>query len=433
MYSAADVEAELLKPDRGKRTSAQNLGLLVASVAVFAATGLLRSSWTYLGILIVVLFIHELGHWLAMRYFGYRDIQMFFIPFFGAAVSGKFTKTTGVRKAIVALAGPAPGIVIGIIAGFIYLKWRKPLFLRYAITSVFINGLNLLPIFPLDGGRFMEAVVFSRHPVVEIVFKVLAVAALAALALRLSSISLGFLALVTLLLVRETYYQCRIVGRLREISGGRAIPESDHMPMELLEPIMPDLAAGVSQGNMRLKVLAGRAESVWRRFSQPPPGLGPTSALLGIYCAIFIFGITGALVFISANRALAQSVVIAHRVTADGRTVLVEEAYWNQHKIAEAQLNDQGLYDGPATMWTDKGVKTRDGNWSKGFWQGDWTTYGPDGAIQSIVTYDNGRPVKYQVSGNGKLTTIAPEAWPMVIKLSMQAAPRRTRQKLAGN
>ena len=43
-----------------------------------------------LAILVGVLFVHELGHWVAMRVFGYRNLKMFFIPFFGAGLGYAF-------------------------------------------------------------------------------------------------------------------------------------------------------------------------------------------------------------------------------------------------------------------------------------------------------------------------------------------------------
>jgi len=51
-----------------------------------------------------------------MKLFGYRDVQMFFIPMLGAAVSGVESNPSSVRKAIVSLLGPLPGIIIGIIS-----------------------------------------------------------------------------------------------------------------------------------------------------------------------------------------------------------------------------------------------------------------------------------------------------------------------------
>ena len=67
--------------------------------------------------LIPILLFHEFGHYVAMRVFGYQDLRMFFIPLFGAAVSGRHYNVPGWKKAIVSLAGPVPGIGLGVALG----------------------------------------------------------------------------------------------------------------------------------------------------------------------------------------------------------------------------------------------------------------------------------------------------------------------------
>jgi len=424
MISAADIEEELNRPNRGKRSAVQSAVLLLLSLGIFTAAGLFDVSWKSLVVLIVVLFIHESGHWLGMRFFGYRNLQMLFIPFFGAAVTGKETNVSGTRRAIVSLLGPAPGILLGIISGFIYLKWREPVFLQAGLMFILINGFNLLPIYPLDGGRFMETVIFSRHSVVEIIFKILATLAFVGLALRLSSITLGILAFVTLVATREAYYQARIVRRLKESLLGQNLPISEKIPTEQLETILPDLSIGFSPSNLKVKPLATRAESVWRRFSNQTPKFWPSMALLGAYGAFFLLAIVGAIGLTAANNPTNEKSVIVHRTIENGKTVAFEERYWNNHKVFEAQLNDQHLYDGPSTSWAKNGVRRQTGFWANGFWQGEWTSYEPNGTAKSTVTYDRGRPSKYQIFKRNEWIEVKPEAWPTPIKLGIQSVPR---------
>ena len=52
-----------------------------------------------------------------MRIFHYRNLRMFFIPLFGAAVTGRNWNVPGWKKALVSLAGPLPGIALGIFLG----------------------------------------------------------------------------------------------------------------------------------------------------------------------------------------------------------------------------------------------------------------------------------------------------------------------------
>ena len=44
-------------------------------------------------LVVLILFIHEMGHFIAMKVFGYNGVNMFFIPLMGAMVTG--AKKTG--------------------------------------------------------------------------------------------------------------------------------------------------------------------------------------------------------------------------------------------------------------------------------------------------------------------------------------------------
>jgi Zn-dependent protease len=429
MISIDYVEGELDKLDRTRRSAIQNLLLLVVSLAVFAATRILNASWTSAAVLIVVLLVHESGHWLAMRYYGYRDLQMFFIPFFGAAVSGKPSTSSGRQEAIVSLMGPAPGIFLGLACGFLYLKWPQPLLFKYAVSSVFINGLNLLPIYPLDGGRFMEAVLFLRHPVVEVVFKVLAAAALGAIALKFSSIPIGIFALFTALLARESYYQGRIARRLVQERGDQPFPQEERIPRAELERALPSLSMGLSEIRLTPKMVAGRAVSVWRRIRKQTPSPRATAALLAVYVAIFAAGAAGVVAYVVMQKAAFTRTMLVYRTGVDGRTVPIVETFWKQAETGEAQLDREGLYDGPATVWTTKGVKREEGAFAKGYWQGDWRTYDAAGNVVQIRTYENGRPVRYRLLKDGVLVDVSPDQWPYLFKSRIQSKPERYSEK----
>jgi Zn-dependent protease len=426
MVSPADVEAELLKPERAKATALQNTLLLLGSVAVYAASGALRWSWSYVAILVVVLLIHEAGHWVAMRCFGYSDLQMFFIPFFGAAVSGKPRNTSSSRKAVVALLGPAPGILLGIGSGILFLKVGHPVLLSYATTSVFLNGLNLLPIYPLDGGRYMETVVFSRHPAVEIVFKILAACALVVLAVWLKSIAFGILAFFTLILTREAFYQNRVVRHLREIAGAPVAPPAEHIPAEYVEAVFPELTAGFSAHQQKAKTLAARADAAWRKFAEVRPRLGATFALLAAYVGVAAVAIGGSVYVLAAVRHRTERTVLVREETLSGGSILLEQRFYLQHKLAENQVGSDGLYDGRAATWHVKGQLQSTGTWRTGFQQGEWKFFDPQGNITFVTTYEAGRPVRYQVGKDGTLVTVPPDDWPFPVKYSVQRKPRGT-------
>ena len=107
------VIAELEKIRNKKGSWLSGAVILGVSVALFLGAGAARWDWHFALLLIPILLFHELGHFVAMRIFKYRNLKMFFIPLLGAAVTGQNYNVAGWKKAIVSLAGPVPGIVVG--------------------------------------------------------------------------------------------------------------------------------------------------------------------------------------------------------------------------------------------------------------------------------------------------------------------------------
>ena len=170
--------------------SGNNSVILLVTLALFVLSQLDKDQ-TAVGIaaLVGVLLFHEMGHLVGMKLFGYRNVKMFFIPFFGAAVSGKRQGMAGWKEAVTLLLGPLPGIILGC-ALVIKLQIRpSPMLHALASVMIMVNAFNLIPVMPLDGGRFFHLLLFCRHRYLEITF-----AALAALVL----IASGLLGLVVL-------------------------------------------------------------------------------------------------------------------------------------------------------------------------------------------------------------------------------------------
>jgi len=121
-------------------------------------------------ILTAVVVFHELGHYIAMRMLRYRDVRMFFIPLLGAAVTGRHYNAKGWQRGVVSLAGPVPGILLGLVLMTVALATHDRLAERIALVTLVLNGINLLPFIPLDGGWVVHAIVFSRHYLLETAF-----------------------------------------------------------------------------------------------------------------------------------------------------------------------------------------------------------------------------------------------------------------------
>jgi hypothetical protein len=153
---ARQIEEALEAMDSPRRNALRNLLILAGSLVLFVMFQLVNSSVSGLLILVAVLAIHELGHLAAMKMSGYRDLQMFFIPLFGAAASGSETHPTGTRRAIVSLAGPVPGIAIGVVCAVLFQTTGSAFFMQSARAFLLVNTFNLLPVIPLLEGHLPE-------------------------------------------------------------------------------------------------------------------------------------------------------------------------------------------------------------------------------------------------------------------------------------
>jgi Zn-dependent protease len=186
------------------------------SMLLFALAFGIQVSPRMLILLIGILFFHELGHVLAMRFFGYKDLQILFIPFLGAVASGKKESVASWQEVVVLLAGPVPGILVGTL--ILSTGWGvENLWVRdCAQLMLFVNYLNLLPIVPLDGGRVMSIAFFDRFPRVQFVFSAASALAVIGVGIWLGEMLISCIGLVLLAGVPRQLVQVRTVTKVKE-------------------------------------------------------------------------------------------------------------------------------------------------------------------------------------------------------------------------
>ncbi len=150
--------------------------------------------------------LHELGHSLAARAFGIRTRQITLLPIGGVAeLDGKPRKP--LHELVIALAGPAVNVLIAALLAVGLVVFASSTGLRLsgftelepsAVTlgvtllagNIGLAVFNLLPVFPLDGGRVLRALLafrFGEHRSLQI----------AALVGQLGAAALGGWALLT--------------------------------------------------------------------------------------------------------------------------------------------------------------------------------------------------------------------------------------------
>lgn len=157
--------------------------LLLGTLALFIASYSSIFEPQKLLIFVAVLLLHEGGHVLAMKIFGYRNTVMLFIPFLGALATARKDNASLTEKVWISLAGPLPGLALGIglaisfgmsdLADPNMAAWLEDTnwIRETSWMLIILNLFNLLPIYPLDGGQVADLLLFSRNPYLGVVFK----------------------------------------------------------------------------------------------------------------------------------------------------------------------------------------------------------------------------------------------------------------------
>ncbi|MBS0241909.1 MAG: site-2 protease family protein [Proteobacteria bacterium] len=124
-------------------------GSMLATLWIYA----LLYGWRFAAGFIGLLFVHEMGHYLAARQRRLDVSLPYFIPFFGAAIMLREQPHDAETEAYVAYAGPFVGSLAAFACYFIGRETGDKLWFALAQAGFFLNLFNLVPIHPLDGGR----------------------------------------------------------------------------------------------------------------------------------------------------------------------------------------------------------------------------------------------------------------------------------------
>ena len=133
--------------------------LLVASGSMLVSIAAYTTIWGFqfaLGF-VVLLFVHEMGHVIALKREGIKASLPMFIPFLGAVISARSLGDNAAAEARVGLAGPILGSIGSAACILIWQATGNDFWRALAFTGFFLNLFNLLPVVPLDGGRAMAA------------------------------------------------------------------------------------------------------------------------------------------------------------------------------------------------------------------------------------------------------------------------------------
>ena len=147
--------------------------LLLLVFLIFIGIGGQQSGLTtavYVLALFASVLLHEIGHALVARAYGVRTLEIVMYPIGG--VSRLEGKPKPQQEPVIALAGPAVNLIIGVALlatqnDFLPLeKLTVPtdanLIERIGVGNVLLGVFNLLPAYPMDGGRILRALLALR-------------------------------------------------------------------------------------------------------------------------------------------------------------------------------------------------------------------------------------------------------------------------------
>lgn len=133
------------------------------------------SGVTFIVALFACVVLHELGHAMAARKFGIRTRDITLLPIGGLARLERIPEEPQ-KELWIALAGPAVNVAIAAVL-FIWLvathEWEPmdrlrvaagPFVERLLMANIWLVLFNLVPAFPMDGGRVLRALMAARMP-----------------------------------------------------------------------------------------------------------------------------------------------------------------------------------------------------------------------------------------------------------------------------
>jgi Zn-dependent protease/predicted transcriptional regulator len=145
-------------------------------ISTFTATSSLAAALLgllFIAALFTIVVLHELGHALAARRYGIETRDITLLPIGGLARLARIPEKPQ-QELVVALAGPAVNVVlaVAIYIGLQLFKGLSPMenaarfggdfISQLFYVNVMLAAFNLLPAFPMDGGRVLRALLAMR-------------------------------------------------------------------------------------------------------------------------------------------------------------------------------------------------------------------------------------------------------------------------------
>ncbi len=130
--------------------------LALTGLAATRNAGAVAGNIGFLLALFLCVLLHEFGHALAARRYGIPTKDITLWPIGGVARLERMP-TDPKQELVVALAGPAVNVAIALFLLPIVAVSNVAFFERLLTTNLFLVAFNMIPAFPMDGGRVLRA------------------------------------------------------------------------------------------------------------------------------------------------------------------------------------------------------------------------------------------------------------------------------------
>lgn len=186
---------------------------LILAGASFAAYTYLFT-WQFAAMIIAMLFVHEYGHFYAMKRRGMKTRGIYLIPFLGGAAVADEEFKSREDEAYIALMGPWFGFGISFVTFLFFYITGNPIFAAGASWMAMVNLLNLLPTNPLDGGRVIKSIAFSLNSWLGFIFLLIGLAAFGLITIWAKSFLFGLLTFIALIEVLLEYSRIKKIMKI---------------------------------------------------------------------------------------------------------------------------------------------------------------------------------------------------------------------------
>jgi len=144
--------------------------------AIYYISGGAQAAWSgllFLVLLFLCVLLHEFGHIFTARAFGVRTPDVILLPIGGVSRLERIPEKPS-EEFLIAIAGPAVNVVIAVLLVLLaganlatdnlasLESTSASLVDRLAVVNLFLALFNLIPAFPMDGGRVLRALLASR-------------------------------------------------------------------------------------------------------------------------------------------------------------------------------------------------------------------------------------------------------------------------------